>query len=247
LPYYEFMDKQVLRTEEIKQPNKYLSRKIIVAGVVVIVCVISALLYFNIPPLTPSAPVVQPTDKTIAVPTPTVFPYDTAKAEKLLADYLKDTLKPEFILNNIKVKQGLTLDNEIIESQPYEFSAYFNSRKATIASTFYYQKDTNIQNVYVVIIQTDALSQASPSANLANLTLPSYFSHPYPISNCTTDTLKHDYYCENFQTTDMGKIGYGIAYLYTAEGPNIQGSELYACFIPKESQYYNTYNSCVLK
>lgn len=176
---------------------------------------------------------------TTPTPTPTIFPYDSKTAESLLAQYLKETLKPKFLPAKIDVKQGLSIDNRN-DNIMFEFGSSFTIDKNNISATYHYKENTNIQNDFSIFIQPENVTQATATAALANSLLSTYFKNPYSISTCQTKEATS--YCESFKTTTEGKTGYGIALNNTNSKLT---SIVFTCFIPKPSKDYNALNSCI--
>ncbi|MDO8729567.1 MAG: hypothetical protein Q7K26_06875, partial [bacterium] len=171
---------------------------------------------------------------------PYVFSYDMKKAEKLLTQYLKDNIKPEFLPAKIEIKQGLSIDGKT-ENIKYEFGSRFTTNKDLFSVNFHYIVKTNTQNDFSIFIQPSTVTQATATAVLANSLIGTYFINPFQnISNCNTKLTTS--FCEDFRTESNGKRGFGIAIVN-------QGAKtlpvVFTCFIPKESKYYSTQTSCI--
>ena len=177
----------------------------------------------------------------LQIPTPTnftsaAFQYDVEKAKTLLTQYIKDTIKPEFLSDKIEIKQGLSIDGRT-EDIKYEFGSMFATNGASFSANFHFKENENIPNDYIIFIQPPNLTVSIATVSLANSMLSSYFTNPYVISECKT--AGNTSYCENFQILAEGKKGYGIA-IFPGKG-NI----IFTCFVPKESNAYNTQKSCI--
>jgi len=172
--------------------------------------------------------------------TPSVFQYDSAKAEKLLTQYIKDTIKPEFLPAKIEVKRGLSIDGRT-EDVRYEFGSMFTTNQASFSANFHFKENVNTANDYSIFIQPRNTTQTTATASLANSLLTSYFTNPYLIANCQTKGVTS--YCENFQTFTEEKKGYGIALINSTRKLM---SIVFSCSIPKESKSYDTQKSCIV-
>jgi len=236
------MDQVINQQPETEGPSKQNSLGIILFLVLVIILIITALLYFNIIPLNKFLQQNnKPVTSTSAPTKPSnEFQYDTAKAKTLLTQYIKDTLKPEFLPANIELKQGLGINNKIVEKETSKFGALFVIENSNISTTFLYKESSNMPNGYGIIIQLNNNDQATATASLANLLLPMYFTNPYVVNACKTNTGIS--YCENFQTLTDGKRGYGIT---IGKENNKLLLTIFTCFFPKESTYYNSLRSCI--
>ncbi|MDP2672135.1 MAG: hypothetical protein Q8O68_01340, partial [Candidatus Daviesbacteria bacterium] len=107
---------------------------------VVIVLVFAVLSYLNIIPNKSSKQDNKPTTITSAIKySSSTFQYDPQKAEKMLTQYIKDTIKPEFLPAKIEVKQGLSIDGRT-EDVKYEFGSMFNSIDSSISANFHYKE-----------------------------------------------------------------------------------------------------------
>ena len=232
------MDEAVAQEQEVKQPNKYRNTTIVLI-IAVVVCIILGLFYFDILPIKSITSVTQPKNGT-AKPTsaPTGFQYDTAKAEKLLTDYIEDTIKPEYLPEKIEVKQGLSGNNGVLESVKYKFGTFFTSKGSTISANFYYKENTNNLDGYIISIIPSSTRFTTPTVPLTNSLLASYFLSPFAVSSCQTkETISS---CELFQDEVEGKKGYGVMNIDYSNGPKI-----FNCFIPKGSEYYEKSKSCL--
>jgi len=166
--------------------------------------------------------------------TPITFTYDMTRAEELLIQYIKDTIKPKFLPAKIEVKQGLSIDGRT-EDTEYEFGSIFSINKDSFSSNFHYKEGSNEPDDFSIYIQPDKkIETATPM--LANSFLANYFLDPYTISGCNTKGQVS--YCESFQTSSAGKKGYGVVLMDST-------SIVFNCFIPKESKYYDTQKSCI--
>lgn len=168
-----------------------------------------------------------------------VFQYDTAKAEKLLTQYIKDTIKPEFLPAKIEIKQGLSQDGKIENSQ-HQFGSFSRTKEYILSTNFSYEEDKNLPNGYGIIFQLSNVAEATSTASLTNQLLSTYFKNPNFISNCQTKGITS--YCESFQTLNDGKRGYGITFTSQEEEPT---HIIFTCFVPKESKDYATRTSCI--
>lgn len=188
---------------------------------------------------TPSKPNSQLTPDPVLNYSSNVFQYDAKKAETLLTQYLKDNIKPEFLPAKIDIKQGLSIDNRI-EDIKYQFGVYLLNNKETISANFHYKENTNDPNDFSIFIEPKTVSGTTATVSLANSLLTSYFTNPFSISSCQTKSTTS--YCENFQTLDEGKKGYGTVFLY-------QGAKLtplvFNCIVPKGNKDYDSRNSCI--
>lgn len=170
--------------------------------------------------------------------TPSIFNYDVSEAEKLLIQYIKNIIKPKFVPATIEVKQGQSINGNS-ENVNYEFGSQFTINKDLFSSNLLYKEGSTNQDVFGIFIQPNIIEKAV-NAPLANSLLSNYFINPYHISDCKT--ILNSSYCESFQNITEGKRGYGI--LLTNRTGKITFI-VFSCFIPKESKYYNTQNTCI--
>lgn len=216
----------------------------VVFVVVVLLLLFGTLNYFNILSVSSVFPnqfgwLPRQQTKVVINPSPTPsnftsseFQYDTKKAETLLTEYIKSTIKPDLLPQKIEVKRNT---DEKLDKIPYKFTSSFLSKNVAVSANFYYKINTSIPNAFVIFIKPENVNQATITASLTNSFLPSSFIRPYTVSSCKTE----DYisYCENFQSLTDGKRGYG-AFKTSAS------LTLINCFIPKESEYFSL-ESCI--
>jgi len=172
-------------------------------------------------------------------PTQTGFQYDTKKAEILLTQYIKDTIKPEFLPEKIDIQEGLTIDGRM-ENVKSQFGFSLTNPKETVSANFHFKENTNTSNDFSIFIEPKTVDGTTATVPLANSLLNSYFTNPYAISSC--QTKGNTSYCENFQALNNGKQGYGIVFVN-------QGAKLtplvFNCIVPKENKNYDSRNSCI--
>jgi hypothetical protein len=227
------MDEVAEQQTETGEPDGQQKTKIFLILAIVIAFIIVTLLYFGI---IPSKPQQNNKPAAITTPSPTAeFKYDTTKAKTLLTQYVKKTLKPEFLPANIEVKQGLTSQGRL-ETIKYEFGSLFTEKGATITANFNYKEKTNTSDGYMIFAQLKNMVPTDLTTITANSLLSSYFLKPYSLSDC--GIKKNIFYCENFQTTADGKMGYGIF-------SSANGTRIYSCFAPKESSLYKEASYCL--
>jgi len=179
-----------------------------------------------------------PAKPTLA-PTPAVFNYNAEKAKTLLTQYIKDTIKAEFLPEKIEIKQGLSLDGTNNGSQR-NFGVVFTSGSSSISANFGYKESTNIPNSYAVFVQLQNAVKATATASLTNSLLTSYFKNSYSASDC--QIVEIGSYCENFQASAEVKKGYGMFIV-----PATETETVFTCLIPKESSGFNNLTSCLFK
>lgn len=177
-------------------------------------------------------------------PTPTPsFNYDTKKAETLLTQYIKDTIKPEFLPAKIEVKQKLIASGKQ-EGTDYEFGANWTiDKNAFLQSNFHYKLGTNDTRDIEFSVQLQDMQEAVASAILAGNLIGKYLKN-IPVSNFDCGIYKDTTsFCENFHSLTDGKRGFGLVI-----GQNKPNNIVlvFSCFIPKESVYYSKRNSCLL-
>lgn len=178
------------------------------------------------------------------IPPASQFVYDTAKAEVLLTQYIKDTIKPEFLPDKIEIKQGLYSNNKSVE-YPYEFSFILAKKELTIYAYLNYQRNTNIigdMEIFVDVSNSRVL-QSTITASLSNSQVSQYLLKPSSLlteTNCVADERKS--YCQIFETQENNKSGFGFV-IYN----NVVSTAkmVFSCSIPKESGYYNEAKSCI--
>lgn len=166
------------------------------------------------------------------------FQYDTKKAEAILTQYIKDTIKPDFLPAKLDIKQSYQIDGK--PGPEHGFNFYYKTNNLLISSTFHYLERSNAQDGFSIFIQPPNIQETTASASLANSLTSLYFNNPYSlISNCAAKGTSS--YCENFKIESNGKKGYGIVFGYD----NGKFTSLvFNCFLPKESKFYSQ-NSCI--
>lgn len=171
------------------------------------------------------------------------FQYDTKKAKTILTEYIKNNIKPQFIPENLEIKQGLSIDNKLGENK-YTFGSYFIHNQTTISVNFHYKENTNTPNDFFIFTQPTKVGKTTLTPDIANSSVASYFINASPITNC--DKKETTSYCENFRTESDGKRGYGaLIGQDQSRTPPATISIVFTCFIPKESRDYDTTQSCI--
>lgn len=172
------------------------------------------------------------------------FQYDTEKAKTILTQYIKDSIKPEFLPDNLEIKQGLSIDNRT-EELNHQFGSYFTDNQTTFSINFHYKENTNTPNDFIIFIQPTNVDEATVTQAIANSLTSTYFHNPYsPIDNCETKGTTS--YCENFKAEFNGKRGFGVLIGQDlSKSPPTLTSIIFTCFVPKESKDYNTQKSCI--
>lgn len=176
--------------------------------------------------------------------TPNVFQYDTGKARTILAQYIRDTINPEFVPQTLDIKEGLSIDNRV-EDNKRQFGSYFTTSQATFSINFHYKENTNTPNDFSIFIQPSQSEEITLTLDLANSLVASYFINPSsPITNC--DKKGTTSYCESFKIGDDGNRGFGALIGQDAsKSPPKLTSIVFTCFIPKESKDYDSMKSCI--
>jgi hypothetical protein len=184
---------------------------------------------------TPSKPAknnVSPTPKT------ETFKYDAAKAQTLLFQYIKSTIKPDVI--------SADFDSEQIPQSNQDASNFlintFSAREASISAFFRYEKNADTINSYSVSVEFDSIPSAT-GASLANSLFALYFVNPPTISSSECKQTADATFCENFQTASDGKRGFAMTLF--GKPPRVMGI-LSVCFIPEESKSFVIAKSCVI-
>jgi len=187
----------------------------------------------------------QPTSTQSQDYTPNVFQYDTEKAKKIVSQYIKDTIKPEFISKTLIIRQGLSIDNRFEKSAKDQFGSYFTTNQATISVNFHYKESTNIPNDFMIFIQPSKIDKITLTPTLADTLTTSYLTNSYtPIESCTTKGATS--YCETFKTEFNGKRGYGVlAGQDQTVSPPKPILIIFTCSVPKGSQDYVSQKSCI--
>lgn len=176
----------------------------------------------------------------VSSPTPQgLFQYDAKKAETLLAQYIKNEIKPELLLTAPDIEQGLEHGRQT--DVKYQFGSNFIINNATISANFHFKENATQQNDSNIFITLEIPTISKATTSLANSLLSAYFANPYPITECQTKGVKS--YCENFKSLSNGNRGYGILLGYDPTKPLM--SIVFTCFIPKDSTYYNALKSCI--
>lgn len=191
------------------------------------------------PSTTPSNSTIQPKQ----TPSPYTFAYDSSKAEGLLSKYLKDKIKADYLPSKIEVKHKLIASGKQ-EGTDYEFGANWTIKDIFFQSNFHYEINTNSPSDIHFSIQPQDVKETTASAALTKTLSTTYLKNiPEPpnfkcgISQTTIS------FCENFQTTALGKEGFGLVIAKAQPDNTIF---IFSCFIPKDSMYFNTRTSCLL-
>lgn len=216
----------------------------VLSGIIAILLITLVMLnYFNILPIPQMFPQLSflpkkqaPSSSQITPPTVETFDYDTEKAIKLLSDYAISIVKPEVLLFNPKISQGLAIDGKKSSLQ-HEFGFYTVVNKTIIAGNLHFIENTNTPNDIGVMIQPANIEDKVTTPDIANRLLNSYFIAPYSITKCQTKGIAS--YCEQFKEEKDGKRGFGALF-------SGQNKVIFTCFIPKESQNYQKQLSCII-
>jgi hypothetical protein len=164
--------------------------------------------------------------------------YNNQKANSLLAQYIEDSLKQKFIPSfDLKAQQGKQINSN---SPSNYFYINFPAKKASVSAMLRYEEKINSYDYLNIIIIPFDVKQTTMNPAQANLLLSEYFKNPYDISDCKKQRVG---YCENFQETEKGKIGYGVFVGSLSIG--IQKPIVFNCLIPKESKLYKTATTCL--
>lgn len=169
---------------------------------------------------------------------PSTFSYDTAKAKKLLTDYIKDTIKPQFIPSKIEVKQSLSFDGKITNTK-YEFGSKFTSPTASFFVGFGYIEDSNNPNEFAIFIQPNNISKTDLTPALTNSLNLFYFNNPYPITSCKVKgTIS---ICELYKIEINEKNGFGM---FLVNSNTNFAPILFTCSISRENKDFDVKQSC---
>lgn len=168
------------------------------------------------------------------------FIYDFNKAEAYLSEYLKGSLKEEYLPPKINVEQGLSISGKK-SGLDFEFGSNWVKDNNSIYSNLHYQKSTNTIQDVEIFVKLSNVPQSTASTSLANSLVATLFKNISPtIKKCGAKRTTS--YCEEFSSEDSGKKGFGIVLAF-------ENSKLapivFTCFIPKGSVYYNQQNSCI--
>lgn len=228
------MEQEVSWKRENHKPNKKSAFGIILTYLLVI-AIIAAVVFF-LP--NKSTKTTKQSTKISPTPTEKAYNYDVSKAKKMLAQYLKDTIKSEYLPKTIEIKQGIGKDGKksIDDSA---FGAFFTVDNTSTSANFVFNNNSNTISGYGVLMQLNK-SQELTSLS-ANSLLSSHFKSPYVISKCKTKDVNKSY-CEVFQTTSKGKVGYGAI---TITENKTATTFLFTCFAEKTSSDYAKLNSCI--
>lgn len=231
------MDKAISVQVNNDQPEIPKIIKLLFIVTIIIIFIIAIRFCLN---LLPSKSSKQNVNQPVAsTPTPDIYNYNAKKANTLLTQYVKDALKPELLPENIEVKQGIGLPKQLqqLSGVSNRFGSSFVIKKSVVSVNFDYKKSTDVADIYNISINPENANQASPTAFLTNSLLKSYFANPPTVSGCQQDLSRKAIFCESFQISDKGKVGYGIV--------QISGiTNAFSCFIPKESGRYQRAKSC---
>lgn len=228
---------------------------------IVIVFVIGILNYFNIFPLSKLFPnylgflthknqQVSPITNSQSTPNSTanysanVFQYDSEKAKTILTKYIKDTIKPEFLPENLDIKQGLSINNTIDEKRKNLFGSYIINKNETISITSNFIENSNTPNFFMIFIHPSKTKQSALNLALANSLVSAYFKNPITIAKCNTNGTAST--CKEIKIESEGKREFGALIAQdTSKSPSIPVSTIFSCFIPKESNVYDSIKSCI--
>jgi hypothetical protein len=166
------------------------------------------------------------------------FKYDAEKAKMLLTQYIKDAIKPEYLPDNIEVKQGLS-PTGALQKLNYQFGSIFNTKNGIISAVMHYKIDSNDINDYYIYIKSKSIDKASLTAASTSALISTYFKNAPSEISCKP--AQNNSYCENFKTTSNAKTGYGIL---KANNSNDE-IWLFNCFISNKSKNYENAKSCL--
>lgn len=180
----------------------------------------------------------------VPTPTTTVFNYDTRKAETLLTQYIKDNIKPEFLPEQIEVKQHLISDGTL-KGTDYEFGANWNLENIIFSANFHYLPNSVNQIRDMEFYVNPPSSNISIDATNSVLLTKRYLKNLPEVIDFDCGVFeKSTKFCEYFLEKEAGKSGFGAA-----EGNDEKGNKImliFSCFIPKNDSYYNKRTSCLL-
>lgn len=180
--------------------------------------------------------------------TPNIFIYDIKKAEKLLSQYIKDNIKPEFLPEKITINQGQQIDGKK-SNLSYEFGWYDQINSASLGANLHFAENTNtISDKEIFIeISSNNLAESSITASSANSFLTSYLKVQEQIQPSDCQSKLSTSYCQVFKQDGNGKNGFGIILLDKGALPPIQKSHLilFSCSLSKEGDLYKTQQSCL--
>lgn len=180
--------------------------------------------------------------------TPNVFQYDVKKAEKLLTQYIKDTIKPDFLPEKITINQGQQIDGKK-SNLSYEFGWYDQINSASLGANLHFAENTNtIADKEIFIeISNNNLAESSMTASLANSLLSPYLKVQEQIQSSDCKSKLNTSYCQVFKQDTNGKNGFGIIMLSKGALPVIQNPHLilFSCSLSKEGNLYKTQQSCL--
>ena len=175
---------------------------------------------------------------------PANFQYDMEYSKTILIKYVKEIIKPEFLPENLDIKQGLTFNNSVDEKLKNLFGSYIKNDNETISVTFNYIENTFLPSDFKILIHPIKTEQTTLNVALANSLISSYFINPIPIEKC--DSIKTTSYCKTIKTESEGKREFGVIIgLDSSKSPPVPVSTIFTCFIPKENILYDRINSCV--
>ena len=189
----------------------------------------------KVPPARQSFPTFSPNSAT--------FAYDTSKANSLLSNYLRDKIKSDYLPSKIEVKHKLIASNKQ-EGTDYEFGSNWTIDNVFFQSNFHYEPDTNNPRDMQFSIQLQNIKETSASASLTKALSDTYLKTASESTNFVCGISKNTIsFCENFQTTVLGKEGFGL--IIAKAQPN-NTVFVFSCFIPKDSKYFSIRTSCLL-
>jgi hypothetical protein len=231
------MDQIIDVQKQTGQSDNQRSTKIILIFIIVIF-IIATLIYFNILPFYPSK---KNSPSSINNPKTETFKYDTTKAKTLLAQYIKETIKPNLLPSNFETNKRINPFQQ--KKTPNVFAYFFAAENASISAFFRYEENSNVINSFSISIDSKNIPSSTAPEDLANSFFSPYLINPYVFSNSNCKQATGSVLCENFQTASDGKRGYAMTMFGK---PPRWIVVLSACFIPKESNSFAKAKSCVV-
>lgn len=223
------------------------------AALLIFAAIFGVLNYFNLislssiykPFFLPHKPTITPSPSNF---TPAVFTYDANKAKKLLTDYIKDTIKPDFLPEKITINQGQQIDGKK-SNLSYEFGWYDQINSASLGANLHFAENTNtIADKEIFIeISNNNLAESSMTASLANSLLSPYLKVQEQMQPSDCKSKLNTSYCQVFKQDGNGKNGFGIILLGKGALPSMQKSHLilFSCSLSKEGDLSKTQQSCL--
>lgn len=219
----------------------------VIGSFALIIFIVGVLNYLNIIrldfyfPALSFLPILQP--KTVTFnphQKPTIYTYDQSVPEKVLPDFIKRVVKPEFLPPSFTVLHNLNEHGEQKDTD-YTYGTTWNSDNGEFHGFYHFNIGTN--NHMDSQIEAFFYPGSSKTSDAKTL-ISKYFLADGNSANCKTlDTSSNFQICEIF-SADLFGVKHGFGAVINIQNQGRHEDMIFACEIPKES-IHSEWQSCV--